>query len=39
MVVSDGRLYWIQDAYTTSEWFPYAKAEPDGGISTTSAIQ
>ena len=31
MAISDGRLYWIQDAYTTSEWFPYAKPEPDGG--------
>jgi uncharacterized membrane protein (UPF0182 family) len=31
MAISEGRLYWIQDAYTTSEWFPYAKGEPDGG--------
>jgi uncharacterized membrane protein (UPF0182 family) len=31
MAISDGRLYWIEDAYTTSEWFPYAKPEPDGG--------
>jgi uncharacterized membrane protein (UPF0182 family) len=31
MAISGGRLYWIQDAYTTSEWFPYAKPEPDGG--------
>src|SRR5208337_3321740 len=23
IVVSDGRLFWIQDAYTTSDWFPY----------------
>ncbi|AOK62141.1 UPF0182 family protein [Burkholderia ubonensis] len=23
-VVSNGRLFWIQDAYTTSRWFPYA---------------
>ena len=28
---SAGRLYWMQDAYTTSAWFPYAKPEPDGG--------
>jgi hypothetical protein len=27
----DGRLYWIQDAYTTSDLFPYA--EPIGGIN------
>ena len=25
MVVSDGRLFWMQDAYTTSDWFPYAQ--------------
>jgi uncharacterized protein len=31
VVISEGRLYWMQDAYTTSAWFPYAKPEPDGG--------
>ena len=31
MAISEGRLYWIQDAYTTSAWFPYAKSEPGGG--------
>jgi uncharacterized membrane protein (UPF0182 family) len=25
LVVSDGRLFWIQDAYTTSRYFPYAQ--------------
>jgi uncharacterized protein len=25
VVISDGRLYWIQDAYTTSDYFPYAQ--------------
>ncbi|HEY5047026.1 MAG TPA: UPF0182 family protein [Rhizomicrobium sp.] len=25
IVISGGRLYWIQDAYTTSSWFPYAQ--------------
>ena len=25
IVVSGGRLYWIQDAYTASSWFPYAQ--------------
>jgi uncharacterized membrane protein (UPF0182 family) len=30
VVVSDGRLYWIQDAYTTSDWFPYAQPQSDG---------
>jgi uncharacterized membrane protein (UPF0182 family) len=31
VVISAGRFYWMQDAYTTSEWFPYANPEPDGG--------
>ena len=31
VVISEGRLYWMQDAYTTSAWFPYAQPEPDGG--------
>jgi len=26
IVASGGRLYWMQDAYTTSRWFPYAQA-------------
>ncbi len=25
LVVSEGRLYWIQDAYTTSETYPYSE--------------
>jgi uncharacterized protein len=25
LVISDGRLFWIQDAYTTSDYFPYAQ--------------
>jgi len=25
MVVSDGRLFWIQDAYTTSNMYPYSR--------------
>ena len=32
IVVSGGRLYWIQDAYTTSSWFPYA--QPNRGRTT-----
>lgn len=28
MVISDGKLYWIQDAYTTSNLFPYS--DPSG---------
>jgi hypothetical protein len=27
VVISDGRLYWIQDAYTTSDRFPYAQPQ------------
>ncbi len=30
VVVSGGRLFWIQDAYTTSDWFPYAQPQADG---------
>jgi uncharacterized protein len=33
VVVSDGRLYWIQDAYTTSDWFPYSQPQPGAGIN------
>jgi uncharacterized membrane protein (UPF0182 family) len=29
-VLSDGRLFWIQDAYTTSDGFPYAAPHPSG---------
>ena len=25
LVISDGRLFWMQDAYTTSNYFPYAQ--------------
>jgi uncharacterized membrane protein (UPF0182 family) len=27
-VVSEGKLYWIQDAYTTSDHFPYSTPHP-----------
>ena len=30
MVVSNGRLFWMQDAYTTSSWFPYAQPVAGG---------
>jgi uncharacterized protein len=33
VVVSDGRLYWMQDAYTTSDWFPYSQPQPGAGIN------
>src|SRR5258708_8760629 len=29
MVISDGRLFWMQDAYTTSRYFPYAQPAKD----------
>jgi uncharacterized membrane protein (UPF0182 family) len=25
VVASNGRLFWIQDAYTVSQWFPYSR--------------
>jgi uncharacterized protein len=25
LVISDGRLFWLQDTYTTSDYFPYAQ--------------
>ncbi len=31
IVVSDGRLYWIQDAYTVSDRYPYS--QPWGGVN------
>ncbi|HYZ38997.1 MAG TPA: UPF0182 family protein [Stellaceae bacterium] len=33
VVVSGGRLYWIQDAYTTSSWFPYSPPAPGTDIN------
>jgi len=33
LVVSEGRLFWIQDAYTTSSYFPYAEPAPGGGLN------
>lgn len=30
VVVSDDRLFWMQDAYTTSRWFPYAQTHAAG---------
>lgn len=34
LVTSNGRLFWMQDAYTTSSWFPYAQADFDNGANT-----
>jgi uncharacterized protein len=33
LVISEGRLFWLQDAYTTSDWFPYAQPAPGGGLN------
>ena len=33
VVVSNGRLFWIQDGYTTSRWFPYSKPIDDGSAN------
>jgi uncharacterized protein len=33
MVISGGKLYWMQDAYTTSDWFPYSQPQPDDGLN------
>jgi len=33
LVVSDGRLVWLQDAYTTTAAVPYAQPNRRGGIS------
>ena len=30
LVISDGRLFWMQDAYATSDYFPYA--QPAQGV-------
>ena len=33
LVVSDGRLVWLQDAYTTSDAVPYSQSTQPGGIN------
>jgi uncharacterized protein len=33
IVVSGGRLYWIEDAYTSSSWFPYSQPAPGTDIN------
>ena len=33
LVVADGRLYWMYDAYTTSERYPYATPAGQGGLN------
>ncbi|MGL5168251.1 MAG: UPF0182 family protein [Afipia sp.] len=29
LVISEGRMFWMQDAYTTSDYFPSAQPAPD----------
>jgi len=29
LVISEGRIFWMQDAYTTSDYFPSAQPAPD----------
>jgi uncharacterized protein len=31
MVIADGKLYWMADAYTTTDRYPYS--QPDGGLN------
>jgi uncharacterized membrane protein (UPF0182 family) len=33
LVINEGRLVWIQDAYTTSDYFPYAQPLPRAGLN------
>ena len=33
LVISDGRLFWMQDAYTTSDYFPYAQPAQGAGLN------
>lgn len=32
-IISGGRLFWMQDAYTTSDWFPYSQPLPGRGVN------
>ncbi|MFL9866545.1 UPF0182 family protein [Paraburkholderia fungorum] len=34
LVTSNGRLFWMQDAYTTSSWFPYVQPGFGDGANT-----
>ncbi len=33
LVISDGKLYWLIDAYTTSSYMPYSNPAKDSGIN------
>jgi uncharacterized membrane protein (UPF0182 family) len=38
-VLSEGKLFWIQDAYTTSDQFPYADPHPAGFAANVNYIR
>jgi len=38
-VLSNGKLFWIQDAYTTSDQFPYASPHPAGFAANINYIR
>jgi uncharacterized membrane protein (UPF0182 family) len=38
-VVSDGKLYWIQDAYTVSDRYPYSQPLPSGPAQGSNYIR
>src|SRR5207245_8459399 len=33
LVISDGRMFWMQDAYTVSSYFPYAQPAQELGLN------
>ena len=33
LVISNGRMFWVQDAYTTSSYFPSAQPVPELGLN------
>lgn len=39
IVASGGRLFWMQDAYTTSNWFPYAQPGSGGTNYIRNAVK
>lgn len=39
IVASGGRLFWIQDAYTTSRWFPYSQPGSGGTNYIRNAVK
>lgn len=39
LVISNGRLFWMQDAYTTSQRYPYATPAADGTNYIRSSIK